>query len=325
MLRFEGIDDLLIDSMQRATSENPSRFVVSGLGPNSLLRQLVAIMGRSENSQNRIYEVDYLGNAKNPDEIRVRTAPHDASKVKDPSLIIYDTMVSVGNIHIIGNGDQVNTVEQRIGKQSAAFLPRAVFAEALDTRFCEPDIYPDTNLTPRITSYVMGGDINAYFSILIADPIAKSAWQQAVKEASEHGISPDFFKQGTKRTDSEAKAEYLAEISRMTGYKPGSFPTARSTFALPLHNGVGYGISTYEPDDPKALISFAGPPFKVPMDGSLEDTMKTFWVSLDKNYRVAVIGKEINPDSSYRVAKPLSRFDEVVKEAKKPKKPYHRK
>ena len=90
------------------------------------------IMGRSENSRNRIF------NIKNGE---VFTQPFDASKVKDPSLIIYAAVRSVGNSLIVTNGDQTDTVYDFIEKEKS-------FEDALETREFEPDA---PNFTPRIS------------------------------------------------------------------------------------------------------------------------------------------------------------------------------
>ena len=90
------------------------------------------IMGRSENSRNRIF-------VENGDEVIIH--PFDASKVEDPSLIIYSPVRKYENKLIVTNGDQTDTIYDfvKIGKS---------FEEALDTREFEPD---RPNWTPRIS------------------------------------------------------------------------------------------------------------------------------------------------------------------------------
>ncbi len=90
------------------------------------------IMGRSENSRNRIFTVE-------GDDVTIY--PFDASKVEDPSLIIYSPVRKLGNSTIVTNGDQTDTVYDFIkdGK---------TFEEALETREFEPD---GPNWTPRIS------------------------------------------------------------------------------------------------------------------------------------------------------------------------------
>ncbi len=91
------------------------------------------IMGRSENSRNRIF-------TKKDNEVIIY--PFDESKVSDPSLIIYSPVREINNNLIVTNGDQTDTVYDFIkdGK---------TFEEALETREFEPD---GPNWTPRISA-----------------------------------------------------------------------------------------------------------------------------------------------------------------------------
>jgi len=90
------------------------------------------IMGRSENSRNRIFTAE-------GDDITIY--PFDASKVEDPSLIIYSPVRKLGSHLIVTNGDQTDTIYDFLkdGK---------TFEEALETREFEPD---GPNWTPRIS------------------------------------------------------------------------------------------------------------------------------------------------------------------------------
>ena len=90
------------------------------------------IMGRSENSRNRVFT------KKNGD---IYTEPFDASKVEDPSLIIYAALRTYKNQLIVTNGDQTDTIYKGLteGKE---------FEKSLRTRAFEPDA---PNLTPRIS------------------------------------------------------------------------------------------------------------------------------------------------------------------------------
>ena len=91
------------------------------------------IMGRSENSRNRVF-------AEYGDELR--TEPFDASKVADPSLIIYSPVKTVGGDIIVTNGDQTDSIQ--------AFLEKGVcFRRALMQRTFEPDA---PHYTPRISA-----------------------------------------------------------------------------------------------------------------------------------------------------------------------------
>ncbi len=90
------------------------------------------IMGRSENSRNRIF-------TEKGEEITIY--PFDTSKVKDPSLIIYSPVRRAKDSVIVTNGDQTDTVYDFLMKGKT-------FEEALETRCFEPDA---PNFTPRIS------------------------------------------------------------------------------------------------------------------------------------------------------------------------------
>ena len=107
------------------------------------------IMGRSENSRNRVFaECDGT----------VYTRPYDASKVKDPSLIIYAAVRSFENDLIVTNGDQTDTIYDALSAGKS-------FSDALSTREFEPDA---PNLTPRISGilHFADGDFGYELSIL---------------------------------------------------------------------------------------------------------------------------------------------------------------
>ena len=90
------------------------------------------IMGRSENSRNRIFEITDDG---------IRTKAFDESKMTDPSLIIYHPVRKVGDELIVTNGDQTDTVRDGV-------LAGEIFAQSLRKRTFEPD---GPNWTPRIS------------------------------------------------------------------------------------------------------------------------------------------------------------------------------
>ena len=107
------------------------------------------IMGRSENSRNRIFtEKDGA----------VYTEPFDASKVQDPSLIIYAAIRKFENKLIVTNGDQTDTIYDFL-KDGKGFI------KALKTREFEPDA---PNFTPRISGMIKfdDGDFSYKMSIL---------------------------------------------------------------------------------------------------------------------------------------------------------------
>ena len=90
------------------------------------------IMGRSENSRNRIFEV--CGSD-------IKTRAFDESKLEDPSLIIYSAVKELDNKIIVTNGDQTDTIYDFLKEGKS-------FCEALNTREFEPDA---PNFTPRIS------------------------------------------------------------------------------------------------------------------------------------------------------------------------------
>ena len=107
------------------------------------------IMGRSENSRNRIFVEDGEG---------IRTQAFDPSKLSDPSLIIYAPVRVLGNKTIVTNGDQTDTIYELMDKQQT-------FEQSLRTREFEPDA---PNYTPRISGimHVEQGSYNYAMSIL---------------------------------------------------------------------------------------------------------------------------------------------------------------
>lgn len=101
------------------------------------------IMGRSENSRNRVFR-------KEGDDVMIY--PYDESKVEDPSLIIYAPVRTVENKLIVTNGDQTDTIREFVWEGRS-------FKAALETRCFEPD---GPNWTPRISGMLtFGTDIES--------------------------------------------------------------------------------------------------------------------------------------------------------------------
>ena len=107
------------------------------------------IMGRSENSRNRIFIEDGDG---------IRTQAFDPAKLKDPGLIIYSPVRILNGKTIITNGDQTDTIYDGMQKGLS-------FSQSLEFRTFEPDA---PNYTPRISALISveGGSCNFRFSIL---------------------------------------------------------------------------------------------------------------------------------------------------------------
>ena len=138
--------------LEKLLSENtyPGRGIVIGKSKDGAKAMIAYfIMGRSENSRNRIFERFEGG---------MRTKAFDEAKLSDPSLVIYNPYLELGNIDIVTNGDQTNTVYDfmKDGK---------TFEEALATREYEPD---EPNYTPRISGILQyaDGDFTYKMSIL---------------------------------------------------------------------------------------------------------------------------------------------------------------
>lgn len=114
----------------------PGRGIVLGRSPDGE-KAVIAyfIMGRSENSRNRVF-------VETPDGIR--TQAFDPSKMTDPSLIIYAPVRVFGSATVVTNGDQTDTIREGLAAGQS-------FAEALRRRTFEPD---KPNYTPRISGLV---------------------------------------------------------------------------------------------------------------------------------------------------------------------------
>lgn len=125
--KSDDISTLLKDN------EYAGRGIVIGTSPDK--KNAVCayfIMGRSENSRNRVF-------VKTGETLK--TEPFDVSKVSDPSLIIYNAVRKTENSLIVTNGDQTDTVYNLMSEGKS-------FKESLETREFEPDA---PNFTPRIS------------------------------------------------------------------------------------------------------------------------------------------------------------------------------
>jgi len=130
------MDTMDLGSLLRS-NPYPGRGIILGRsedGGHAVL--LYFIMGRSENSRNRIF-------VKTDDGIK--TQAYDPKKMTDPSLVIYHPvrrlMLPDGIRHIVTNGDQTDTIRDYLNDGNN-------FMDALLTREFEPDA---PNYTPRIS------------------------------------------------------------------------------------------------------------------------------------------------------------------------------
>ncbi len=131
----------------------PGRGIVIGVSEDgSKAVTAYFIMGRSENSRNRVFVEDGEG---------IRTQAYDPAKLKDPSLIIYAPVRVLGENTIVTNGDQTDTAYDGMKEGKS-------FEESLRERRFEPDA---PNYTPRISGvlHVAGGSFDYQMSILKSD------------------------------------------------------------------------------------------------------------------------------------------------------------
>lgn len=133
-MSFEQI--ALANEKKLEQNKYPGRGIVIGMSPDKKKYiQVYWIMGRSENSRNRIFEAE--------GEF-VKTKAFDESKMTDPSLIIYYPIKAFEKYHIVSNGDQTDTIYDFIKNGKT-------FEDALTTREFEPD---PPNFTPRISGII---------------------------------------------------------------------------------------------------------------------------------------------------------------------------
>ena len=137
-------------AQELSSTSYPGRGIVIGKTPDGKHAAIAYfIMGRSANSRNRVFVTDGDG---------IRTEAFDASKLEDPSLIIYAPVRVLGNKTIVTNGDQTDTIYERMDKQYT-------FEQSLREREFEPDA---PNYTPRISGilHFENGGFNYAMSIL---------------------------------------------------------------------------------------------------------------------------------------------------------------
>lgn len=123
-------------SVYLSGNEYPGRGICIGVTPDGK-QALIGyfIMGRSANSRNRVFA---------PIEGGIETRAADPAKLEDPHLIIYNPVLTLGDEHIVTNGDQTNTIYDAIQQGGS-------FESGLRTRTFEDD---GPNWTPRISGIV---------------------------------------------------------------------------------------------------------------------------------------------------------------------------
>lgn len=169
------MDNYKINSIYDSLKENAyaGRGIVVGTTPDGKNAAVAYfIMGRSENSRNRIFVSEGQD---------LYTRPFDESKVSDPSLIIYRAVAVCDNKLVVTNGDQTDTIVS--GIESGVD-----FKDILKTRTFEPD---EPNFTPRISALLEfdEGDFSYEMSILKSlDPKGEKAARYTFSYPSMPGL-----------------------------------------------------------------------------------------------------------------------------------------
>lgn len=171
------------------------------------------IMGRSENSRNRVF-------IPRGNDIEIR--PFDESKVTDPSLIIYYPVRDLGKIIVVTNGDQTDTIKDYI-------LSGSTFEDALDTRCFEPDA---PNFTPRISGilYLNNNDFKYKMSILKSlDEIGTDCVRETFSYPAKAGLGHFIH---TYVTDGNPIPTFVGEPERI------EIPNSIDTFTTEIWNNL---------------------------------------------------------------------------------------
>lgn len=286
--------------------DNPCRGVFVGLNTTGTDTQMIVFLGgRSNSSKNRQYVIKEKSGHKYVD---IEEAIQE--KNSDKSNRFYRPMQSLGNIHVIGNGTQVDFEDGKrgvIGHLESGILMLDVqeiykneknFDFSIDqikdifkSWHCEPDA---PYFTPRITAILDQKNPKVvYFSIISADPFAKNAW---INQAQ-------FLNKGPLDI---VTPELINETNKSTGLNNKQFPSNRSLFEKCLEEGFGYCVTTYNPGDSKNLPSFTGEPFILQTELSIMGTINYLKNNLDSRI-VAIAGKTVS-SGGYLIHPPINLF-----------------
>lgn len=164
------------------------------------------IMGRSENSRNRIFVEDGEG---------IRTQAFDESKLTDPSLIIYAPVRVLGNKTIVTNGDQTDTIYEGMDRQ-------LTFEQSLRSREFEPD---GPNYTPRISGVLQVADGSYSYAMSIlksnqGDPSSCNRYTYAYEnaKAGEGRFIHTYMHDGNPLPSFEGEPKLIAIPDDMEGF-----------------------------------------------------------------------------------------------------------
>ncbi len=196
-------------SLEQELKQNsyPGRGIVIGrTADGSKAVTAYFIMGRSVNSRNRVFVEEGEG---------IRTEAFDASKLEDPSLIIYAPVRVSGNRTIVTNGDQTDTVFEGMEKG-------LTFEQSLRSREFEPDA---PNYTPRISGvlYVEEGCFDYEMSILKsnngdADSCSRFTFSYANPKAGEGHFIHTYMHDGTPLPSFEGEPKLVAVPDDMEAF-----------------------------------------------------------------------------------------------------------
>lgn len=287
---MDNLDKVAEKNIKTRFVDNPCRGIVVGMNKNGKeegeLVQVAWTMGRSQNSQNRVYRVqkDVLW-----------TEAFDPSIVKNPELILYNAMRSFRDAHIVSNGVQTDTIFDEFSKNHYGVILSENFFAPLEQHYCESD---PPIFTPRISGYQYKlTGTKAFLSILRPDAAEKEKWLGTIEK---HGLKEEQF---------ESRKAFNEKVKEISGLDYNKFPTDRDCYERTLRPGIGYCLTTYRPGS-KTLDSFEGTPFVVPTAGPLESIMNNIWNHLEPEWRVSIGGKVIYNDGSYRMATPINRIEQ---------------
>lgn len=173
------------------------------------------IMGRSENSRNRVF-------AERDENVVIH--PHDLTKVKDPSLIIYSPIKVCENCLIVTNGDQTDTVYDYLKEGKS-------FEDALETRCFEPD---EPNYTPRVSALLTFADNDFSYKMSILksmDEKGSSCARYAFSYEPQSGLGHFIH---TYKSDGNPIPSFLGEPERV------SIPDDIDEFADNIWSGLNF-------------------------------------------------------------------------------------
>ena len=255
-----------------AENTYPGRGIV--LGKTADGKQSVAayfIMGRSENSRNRVF-------VQEPDGIR--TEAFDPAKLADPSLIIYHPVRQLGRALIVTNGDQTDTIRDHLelGESFEQGLRTRAFDES---KLTDPSliIYHPVRVTGDTTIVTNGDQTDTIRDALAAGGDFASALR--TREFEPDG--PNW----TPRISGLLSADGSYKMSILKSADAEGSACARYTYEYPGVNGVGHFLHTYVQDG-NPIPTFQGEPERVAITGTLDAFAEMIWNNLNEANKISL-------------------------------------